>query len=269
MTFQPSEVIVSGAASNVARVVAARAIAPLDPTGLDFDREVEVTPIDDAGNPVAGVDVEPRMVHVTIPLFTDKESRTLPVNAVVTGTPAPGFRIAAIEVDPLAVSVEGDAEQLATLTQADTAPVAVFGATSDVAQTVALALPAGVVALGDGTVQVTVTVEPVTETRTLSAGIRLDGREPGLEYELSDTQVLLTLFGSVADLDRLESAPLVVGVNVARLEPGGHEVPVVPSLPAGVTLVEASPEVVTVTVNAPATPTPTPAPSGPAASVAP
>jgi YbbR domain-containing protein len=259
-TVEPTEATITGPAGAVNRVVAARASVPLDPRGIDVDREVDLDPVDATGAIVAGVDVNPGTVHVTIPLFTDKQSRTVPVNPVVTGTPAPGFRIAAVEADPLVVSVEGDAEQLATLTQADTAPVAVFGASSDVSQVVALALPTGIVALGDGTVTVRVVVEPVTETRTLSAGIRLDGRDPGLEYRLSDTQVLLTVFGSVADLDRLASAPLVVGIDVGGLAPGTHEVAIVPELPAAVTLVEAAPEVVTVTIDVPPTPTPPPTP---------
>ena len=66
------------------------------------------------------------------------------------------------------------------------------------------ALPSGVVAVGAETVQVSVHVEALTETRTYSAGIRLDGREPGLDYAVSASQVLLTLFGPVADLDRLD-----------------------------------------------------------------
>ena len=101
---------------------------------------------------------------------------------------------------------------------------------------------------------VTVHVEAVTETRTYTAGIRLDGREPGLDYALSETQVLLTLFGPVSDLDRLGSAPIVVAINVASLEPGTHSLPVVPSLPSTVTLVEVSPETVTVTISVPPTP---------------
>ena len=154
------------------------------------------------------------------------------------------------------MSVEGDADQLAQLTQADTAPVPVSGATRDVAQNVALALPPGVVAVTQGTVRVIVHIEVVTETRTYPAGIRLDGREPGLDYTLSETQTLLTLFGPVSDLDRLGAAPIVVAVNVAGLAPGSHTLPVVPSLPSTVTLVEVSPETVTVTISVPATPSP-------------
>jgi len=262
-TFTPSSVTVTGPASTVAKVVAAHVNVLLSPEGIDFDRNVEPKAVDESGAVVTGVELDPRTVHVTIPLFTNRESRTLPVNPVVTGTPAQGFRIASVIVDPLVVSVEGDADQLAALNQVDTQPVSVSGATRDVTSQVDLALPSGVVAIEDGKVNVTVHVEVVTETRTYSAGVRLDGREPGLDYSIGDPVVLLTLFGPVADLDRLGSAPIVVGVNVSGLGPGVHKLPVVPSLPSTLTLVEESPDSVTVTIALP----PTPAPSGaPAAS---
>jgi YbbR domain-containing protein len=253
-TYTPRSVAVTGASAAVARVVAARVIVPLDPEGIDVDRDFEARPVDDAGDVVAGVELDPRSVHVTIPLFTNRETRTLPVNPVVTGTPAQGFRIASVVTDPITVSVEGDADQLSQLNEADTAPVAVSGATRDVVQTVPLALPSGVVpAASTPTVLVTVHIEVVTETRTYSAGIRLDGREPGLDYALSETQALLTLFGPVSDLDRVGAAPIVVAINVAGLTAGAHVLPVVPSLPSTVTVVEVSPATVTVTISVPAT----------------
>ncbi|MDP2349963.1 MAG: CdaR family protein [Chloroflexota bacterium] len=264
--FSPETATVTGPSAAVERVVAVRVNVALDPGGINFDRDVEANPIDAAGEVVHGVNVEPRTIHVTVPLFTNRESRTLPVNPVVTGAPAPGFRIAGIAADPLVISVEGDAEELNQLVQADTAPVAVFGATRDVTATVALALPTGVVPLGVTTVTVVVRVEPVTETRTFTAGFRLDGRNPELRYDLAGTSVLLTLFGSVADLDRLAAAPLVVGVNVAGLDPGIHELPVVPAIPSGVTVAALAPETVTVTITDPAIPV---SPSAAPPSVAP
>jgi YbbR domain-containing protein len=271
----PAEVTVTGPSSAVNRVVGARASTVIDASGIDVDRAVEVQAVDAAGEIVTGVDIEPVTVHVTIPIFTNKQSKTLPVNPIVTGTPAAGFRIASIEVAPLVVSVEGDADQLAQLVRADTQPVPVFGATSDVEDTVNLALPTGVQPLGAASVNVTVHVEPVTETRTYVAGIRLDGVRPDLGYSVVPDRVVLTLFGSVADLDRLGSVPIEVAVNVAGLGLGSHQVPVVPSLPSGVTLVDTSVDTVTVTVSEPATPSPasgspSPAPSdGASPSIAP
>ncbi len=258
VTYDPTTLTVTGPSMVVRQVVAARVDVPLDRGNLNVDSEIDARPINAAGDVVTGVNFEPRTVHVTIPLYTNRESRTLPVNPVVTGNPAPGFRIAGIRVDPQVVTVEGNGDRLATLTQADTAPIALFGATSDVTEIVAYALPSGVTATGSGTATVTVRVEAVTETRTYTAGFRLDGLDSGLTYALSDNQVLMTLYGSVADLDRLSSAPLVVGLGVAGLGPGSHSVPVVPSLPSGVTVASLSPRSVTVTITAPPSPPPSP-----------
>ncbi|HKF84330.1 MAG TPA: CdaR family protein [Candidatus Limnocylindrales bacterium] len=248
-TYEPQVVTVRGAASAVARVVAAEVAVALDPEGFDVDREIAARPVDANGETVTGIDVEPATVHVTIPLLTDKDSLTLPVNPVIAGSPAPGFRIAAVSVEPRTVTVEGDAEQLATLIQLDTAPVSVAGATADVTETVALAPPSGVATTSAAEVTVAVTIAPITQTRTYGAGIRLDGRDASLAYDLSTQQVQLTLFGSVADLDQLSAGPLEVGVNVAGLGPGTHEVTVVPVIPSGVEVVTIDPERVTVTVT--------------------
>ncbi len=264
----PAQVTILGPSAAVNKVVAVRVSTPIDSSGLDIDREIQPIPVDANGEAVTGVNIEPRTVRVTIPVYTNRQSRSLPVNPIITGTPAPGFRIAAITVSPLAVSVQGDQNQLVSLIQADTQPVAVFGATSDVTTTVPLALPSGVVPIGTGTIDVTVKIEPVTATRTYAAGVRLDGSQPDLDYTVSPDRVLLTLYGSVAVLDRLGSAPIVVGLNVSALGPGTHDVPIVPSLPSGITVAAMSVQTVTVTITSPLA-SPSPTASGPTGSASP
>jgi len=257
-TVTPPEVVVTGPSAAVNLVVNARVTATIDGSGVNVDRDVTPDAVDAAGEVVTGVNLDPSSVHVKIPVYTNLENRTLPVNPIVTGTPAAGFRIGSVDVSPLVVSVEGDQAQLQDLVAADTAPVPVSGATRDVTSQVAYSLPTGVSVIGDQTAKVTVHIEAVTETRTFVAGIRLDGRQAALQYEASETRVLLTLFGSTADLDRLAGSPLVVALNVADLGPGAHDVPVVPSLPSAVTVAATSPETVTVTVTERPTPAPPP-----------
>jgi YbbR domain-containing protein len=256
VTVAPPKVTVSGPSAAVARVSAVRVKVPIDASGLDVDRDFQPEAIDSDGAIVTGVDLEPPTVHVTIPVYTNRETRTVPVNPIVNGTPAAGFRIAAVAVSPTVVSVQGDSEQLTGLVSADTAPVSVSGATRDVVALVPLALPTGVTVLDQAPVKVTVSIEPVTETRTFVAGVRLDGKQQDLLYQVSDESVDLTLFGSTADLDRLGAAPLVVAVNVSSLTTGPHTLAVVPSLPAGVTVAAITPETITVTVAAMPSPSP-------------
>lgn len=260
-TVTPSTVTVAGPATLVNRVDHATATVAIDPSGLDVDREVRPVLVDVNGDVLTGLDVNPDTVRVTIPVYVDRQSRTVPVNPVINGTPAPGFRIAAIDVDPQVILVQGDADQLRELIVADTSPIQVFGASSDVEVLVTPALPGGITVADVGTIRVIVRIVPVTETRTYQAGLRLDGADPTLTYELSTDRVLVTLFGSVAELDRLSSVPLVLGVNVATLAPGTYILAVAPSLPAGVTVAAISPSTVTVVVIRPepqSTPTPAP-----------
>ena len=262
-TYTPQQVQVSGPSTAVKRVVAIRVDVALDPNGLDFDQEVQGTPVDASGTQVTGVTLAPRTIHVTIPLYKNKQSRNVPVNPVLTGEPAPGFRVSSVDVTPLTVTLEGEADVLAKLTTADTAPVQIFGATRTVTQVVTFALPTGVTPLSASTVQVTVQIAPVTETRTLTAGLRLDGTDPTMAYDLSVQSTLLTVYGSSADLDLLASTPITVGLDVSGMGAGKHLVTVVPSLPSGVTVVTISPSTVTVTITAPTPSTSSsPSPSG-------
>jgi YbbR domain-containing protein len=251
-TLSIDSVTVKGPASQVRRVDRAEARIQIDPSGIDFDRDVELIPVDALGNELAPIEVEPATVRVRVAVFTDRKTRTLPVTPDITGRPAAGFELAAVAIQPLVVSVEGDADQLAGLSSIDTAPVSIGGATANVSTSVGLVLPTGVLALSGDSVRVTVVIRQVTATRTFSAGIVLTGSRSDRVYSLSTDHILVTLGGSIADLDGLEGRSFNVQAAVAGLEPGRHQIAVVANLPAGLTLVAATPPSVVVTVAFPA-----------------
>jgi YbbR domain-containing protein len=257
-TVEPAEVEVSGPSSVIDDVVSARADVVIQPGGIDIDQDVRLIPIDQLGDVVTPVDVKPSTARVQIPVFTDRQSRTVPVSPVITGTPAAGFEIESVTVDPSVVTVEGDADQLVELERIDTAPVTVSGLSSERSVEVALVMPTGVVPLDVSAVQVTVTVRPVTATRSFDVGLRLVGTDPARAYEVATDRVLITVGGSIAELDRLVGATLVADLDVAGLTTGPHDVRVTADLPAGVTLVSVSPSSVTVTVGAATAATPAP-----------
>jgi YbbR domain-containing protein len=244
-----SEATVKGPESVVNRVAEVLARVAIDPSGIDFNRSVDLLPVDAAGEPLVPVDVDPVAVEVKVPVFTDRRTKTVPVNAVVTGTPAAGFEVAAISVDPVAVGVEGDANDLAALDRADTQSVSVSGASSDVTATVALALPDGVQSLGPTSVTVTVRLRPVTGSRTFEAGVVLIGARADRTYVLSTTHVLVTIGGSLADLDRLSGSTLTLTIDVTGLDVGAHELVPQANLQTGLTLVAVSPSPLTVTIS--------------------
>ena len=253
-TFDPASVTISGPASVLARVVEARANVLIQ-SGIDVDQDVNLVPVDVDGNAVAQVSVDPTTARVKIPVFSNKESKTLTISPLVTGDPAPGFELIGATADPQVVTVEGDVDNLQPLLSIDTAPVTIGGLSSDRTFETTLAMPDGVVALDVESVRVSIKLRPVTATRTYQVGLTLRGARADRTYTLSTDRVLLTVGGSTADLDRLLGSALVVTLDVTGVS-GTASIPVQADLPAGVAFVSASPDKVgvTVTVTAPAAP---------------
>ncbi len=263
-TLSATATVISGAASLVNRVVEAQARTNVDASGIDINRTVDLLPVDSAGNPVLQVDLVPATVRVSLVIFTNRQTRSVPVRPVVTGTPAVGFEIASVIVSPLVVSIKGSVAGLTALEYADTAPVVITGASSAVTLDVPLQLPDGIQAPGVATVRVTVTLRPVTATRTFNAGLVLVGARADRVYALSVDRVLVTIGGSVADLDRLSGTTIVMTIDVSGLAVGPHDVNVTSNLQTGLTMIGASPNPIRVTISAPPTtpsPTTSPAPS--------
>ena len=254
-------VTVSGPETSVRLVAAAEARVRIDPSGLDVNGTVSLLPVDARGEVVDGVDVQPSTVRVTIQIGSQLATKTLPVSPVVTGTPASSVEIASVEVQPALVTVEGEADALAGLVSINTRPVAISRATTDVETAVGLDLPDGVAALGVDQVRVTITIRPRTGTRTFEAGVEVVNGGPDLAYRPAIDRVLLTVGGTLEALDAVDPTRIAARLDVAGLRPGTALVPVTARLPAGVTLVSASPLEVTVTVMPMATPAPTPSPA--------
>ncbi len=245
-----SQALVSGPESIVRLVTAAQARVVIQPSGIDVDQTVDLVAVDIRGEAMGPVNLRPSSVHVKIAVGSGLQSKTLPVNPVIAGTPAVGYQIAAVAVNPVVVTVVGDANALALLSKVDTLPVSVGGAASGVNQTVGLALPDGVSALAEATITVTVAIQAQAATRDYSAGLVLSGARDDRTYALSTGSVLVTLGGTVASLDTLDPSSFSVVVDVDGLGLGSHKVKVTVSLPADVQLVAVSPAQVTVTVIA-------------------
>jgi YbbR domain-containing protein len=267
-TFEPTEVEISGPASVLARVVEAQANVLIQ-SGIDVDQEVNLVPVDALGDAVGQVNVNPATARVMIPVFSNKESRTLTISPLVTGDPAAGFELIGATAEPQVVTVEGDVDDLQPLVSIATEPISISGLSSDSTLEAGLALPTGIVALDVETVRVSIKLQAVTATRTFQVGVTLANERSDRVYSLSTDRVLLTVGGSVADLDRLQGGALVVTLDVGALGPGTTAVTAEADLPAGVAFVSASPDKISVTVAVPTPASPSAAPGSVAPSASP
>ncbi len=262
-TVDVQQVTAVGPSSEVLLVYAAVARVRIQPAGLDVDQDVDLVAVDAANNILSGVELEPRSVHVRIQVGSQLTTRSLAVNPVVTGTPAGGYQVVGVSLDPSTVSVSGNAAALTPLAKIDTKPISTSGASGNLDQTVQLDLPAGVTSTGPTSVRVRIQIQSVAGTRGFTAGLVPDGARSDRTYVFSTSSVVVTLGGSLAALGAIDPASFAATANVAGLDPGSHSVAVKVILPAGINLVAINPASVTVVVGLPPTPSPTPPPSSP------
>jgi YbbR domain-containing protein len=157
--LEPSAVTLRGASSRVDAVNQVVARVSIDASALNVDRDVELVAVDGNGNPVPGVEIDPERVRVRVAVAPELANRTLPVVPVLTGAPAAGYRIVAISVEPLIVTLTGEAAILGQLEGALTEAINVEGRRTDVEAIVNLDLPEGVSVSGSEQVRVVLTID--------------------------------------------------------------------------------------------------------------
>jgi YbbR domain-containing protein len=258
-----NEVQVRGPASIVAQVDRVVALVTLDASGIDFDRPVTVVPVDIEGQPIGVglIEVDPQTISVRIDVQAVEETRTVPVRPDITGTPAPGFALEALSVDPPLVTLRGLPAVLADIAEVVTEPLSIADASADESFDAELVLPDGVVIVdGEGVVTVAVTIGPSVSSRTFNVGVSCQNAGANACLPAID-QVSLTLSGPGEALASLSAADLTPILDAGGLAPGTYSLtPSIAGLPEGAELIGISPAAIDVTIVAPATPEPEPTP---------
>jgi YbbR domain-containing protein len=253
------DVTARGAASLLARVDHAKATVSIQPSGIDVNDQVELTPVDVGGEPVTSVELDPSTVTIQIDVEAIETSKTVPVRPALDGNVAAGSEIASVSTAPPVVTLRGLPNALADIVEVVTEPLALRGSATTLTLEAVLILPPGTrLASGADPPVVTIEVRPAVVTRTYLLGPVCQGADPSLTCLPQSAQVAVTLRGTTAALDALDETAISPILNVAGLGAGQHDVVPTIVLPSGVTRVSISPASVSVILEPPATPTPAP-----------
>src|SRR3989442_4762659 len=164
----PSQVRVSGAASQVARIAALYATVRFGDAVTDLVSSVQPTAVDASGAAIDGLTVDPAIVQLTVPVLPTATTRTVPVVPALRGAVAAGYWITRVTTDPPVVTVRGEADALGGIDQVATAPIDVSGLGADKTFQVALLLPAeGTSLIQAAQATVTVSLSPLAGSRAV------------------------------------------------------------------------------------------------------
>ena len=245
----PTEVKVTGPESDVARIVSVLATVRFGDAQTDIETSSPAIPVDAAGQPIDGLQVDPGVVVVKVPVLPIATTRTVPVVFTLRGVVAPGYWVVGVAMDPFAVTVRGDETVLTTLDRIETLPIDVGDLRATKTLTVGLSLPTGVTLLRQTDVSVTVTVQPLAGTRVFSSAVLVLGLSPNQTAELDLSNVAVLVAGPVPTLANVPPEQVIATVDAGGRGPGSYTLDVTVRVPAGVSVQTVQPTRVTLTIR--------------------
>lgn len=265
-TLEPLEVVVSGAQSQVEKVMRARVSMDLNRIRENFDQFLKVEVLDERGQPVSGVTVSPETVHVILPVVQQGGYRDVAIKVTTLGRVASGYRLTDISVSPPVITIYSEDPELVNSLPGvlETQPLDLQNAQDDITTRLRLSLPAGISVIGEQTVLVQAGVSPIESSVTISSErIEIVGLGEDLNVQISPTNVDIILSGPLPLLDTLTRQSVRVTVDLTGLAEGTYQLsPNVEVLVANVVVESILPNTIEVALSPLdlSTPTPTPTP---------
>jgi len=249
--INPSQVRVSGAASQVARITAMYATVGFGDAVTDLVQSVQPRAVDASGATIDGLTVDPAVVQLTVPVLPTATTRTVPVVPAVRGAVATGYWITRVTSDPTVVTVRGEGAVLSTIDQVATAPIDVSGLGADRTFQVALLLPAdGITIVKAAQATVTVSIAPLTGSRSFPlVAVEATGVGSGFVAEFDPPTISIVVAGPVPALSGITPGQVAATVDATGKGPGTYTVDVVVRTPAGTTAQTVQPTRVTLTIR--------------------
>jgi YbbR domain-containing protein len=173
-------------------------------------------------------------------------SREIPVHMVFAGKVADGYQINGVQVTPSTIAVSGPSRFVMPLTEADTDPLDIKGASADLQRSVGLTSPNRDVHLSAYRVVAKVDIGEIIANREFK-GVAVQVRDTDHKYRLDPAKATITLRGPVLKLEGLDPTGIVY-VDAKGGVPGSHDMPIQVDLPDGMQLVKQVPEKVRIRI---------------------
>lgn len=220
--LDPALVTLVGPTSLVERVSAAVVTVNMLNSKTSFNGSLTVRLLDSALQTINGVTLNATRVDVTVPVTQKVGFRDVAVKVILTGQAAPGYRITNITVSPPIVTLSSsDPQQVQSLPGVvETLPIDLNSADSDVLVRRSLTLPAGINLVGEPTVFVQISIEPIEGSVQLERPIEWLNLGLGLTATISPASVNVLLTGPLPVLDQLNPDDIRLTVDLADLPEG-------------------------------------------------
>lgn len=261
-SITPDHVTVSGEQDLVQSVAQASVSTSLDGVRGDVTEGLAPALLDDKGQPVQGLQFTPNTVRISLAVDRQVAVKTVPIRVTTSGQVANGYWLSGLSVTPESVTITGGPTSLSQVEFIDLPPLDVNGARGDIDRTTKLNPTAGYTFVGDSTVDVKASVQPLRTSAVLPVGVSVQAIGAGLEAKVSPSTVNVSLGGLAPALAALKPGDVVATVDAANLPAGSQALPVHVTAPGSVSVDSVQPAQATVTLAPPSRASAIPSSSG-------
>jgi YbbR domain-containing protein len=223
-----TEVLVSGAASRVGQVVAARGELDLSTSRNPIEVDLRLYAVDADGNRVNDLELNPQTATVSVNIARRDDIRQIAVrpNVLLDTLPA-GFTLKNQSYDPESIFVSGAPEQLGNISDTlFTEPIGLERRQEGFVTTVPVHLPGDdlFVMSGDNNVTVSIEIIPIIDSRQIdNIEVAHIGLESGYSVSIVPKAVSAIVTGPVVMVDVLTVENIQVVVDLNGLSPGVYD----------------------------------------------
>jgi len=215
--INPNSTTVRGPSSLIEQISEVRAVLDISQDRESIDRNIPLVALDKNGLRVNGMTLTPEIVNVKQELTQRGGYRNVGVKVVTDGQIASGYRLTNISANPLVVTVfSSDPELVNNLPGfIETLPVDLTDAKRDLEVTIPLNVPAGILAVGESSIKVSIAISPIQGSVTLAGvPIEITGTLPEYEVEVSPDRVDVIFSGPLPTLDQLKISDIRVLIDL-------------------------------------------------------
>lgn len=254
----PQQAAVSGPSDLVNEVDSVVAVLDITDARDSINTTVSLQAVDQNGAVLSGITIDPERATVDQAIRQAGGYRDVAVKVETIGQPATGFRVTSISVTPPIVTLfSTEPELVAGLPGfVSTVPLDLSNLEEDLQTQLTLALPQGVIVIGEEqNVDVTIGIAPIETSILLSLPVETIGLANGYGAELSPQTVSVILSGPLSVLQSLSADDVRFFVDLSGLLSGTHLLePQVEILPEDVQLLAITPSSIEVTISRSTTP---------------
>jgi YbbR domain-containing protein len=250
---EPQAATVSGPADLVSQVDSVVAVLDITDARDSLSTAVSLQALDQNGAVISGVTIDPERATLNQSIRQAGGYREVAVKVETIGQPATGFRVTDISVNPPIITLfSTEPEIVASLPGfVSTVPLDLTNLEEDLQTRLALALPQGVIVIGEEqNVEVRIGVAPIETSSLITLPVEVIGLANGLQAELSPQTVSVILSGPQSILLSLSADDVRFFVDLSGLLSGTHLLePQVEILPEDVQLLSITPSSIEVTIS--------------------